>query len=209
MKIRLIILFSGFSFGGLQAQTVLEVLAANEIIPERQIEGDIWVTDTLQTNDFYQLLFISSQDTISLFEAKLKPCRKDSLILGVKGYESDMQCTAHPSRFYTVKDKHKSIYSIENTFIISPSLIIEEEKVMAIFKKHLQELKEVYLGEEGTLEQVFSEIYTPKYSFSPNSDIYQLTYTVCDYIIVNLGIFSEEEWQTISNVQSVSVSFPD
>lgn len=209
MKIKLFILFFGFSLGGLQAQTVLEVLAANEIIPERQIEGDIWVTDTIQTNDFYQLLFTSPHDTISLFEAKIRPCGKDSLILGIKGYESDMQCTSHPSQFYTVKDKHKSLYSIENAFNINPSLIIDEEKVTAIFEKHLSEIQEGYLGEEGTLEQVFSEIYTPKYSFSPNSDVYQLTYSVCDYIIVNLGIFSEEEWQIISNVQPISVSFPD
>lgn len=209
MKIRILILLFCSSVYGVKAQAIKDVLQNNDITPKEHISGDIEVTDTLQSEDFYQLLFVSGQDTTSLFEAKVIPRGQDTLVLGIKGYESDMQCTFHPSAFYTIIPQGKTLFSIESAFNIHPSYFINEAKIMAIFKKHLTAIRDVYLGDDGTVEQVFNEIYTPEYHFRKNSDIFHLTLTVCDYIYVNHGIFTEKEWSEISSVQEIHISFPE
>jgi len=199
-----ILLILGFSLTGSAQSTIVEYMQIFDFELERFNKGDIAPTDTLIDieNGYFGICSGADEYKIILCEGKIFENTDKSTLLMITGYSADQQCDWYTTYFYLKGKKENSFQEI-NPFNILPVLYVnhflEDAPSIAILEKYLPKIKEDYLGDEATMDDVLNEIYSIRYFKSSESSAIIARLHLCDYIFRNITGISDEDYQIIIN----------
>lgn len=205
MKNRLsAVLIFGLSLTCSAQSNIIDYMQIFDFKLERFNKGDVAPTDTLidVANGYFEIYSDQVSSKLILCEGKIFENADKSTLLMITGYSADEQCDWYTTYFY-VKEKKVNRFEEINPFNLLPTIAVSEflenAPTITILEKYLPQIKQEYLGEEATMDDVLNEMYSIKYSRSvePNALIARLH--LCDYIFRNITGISDEDYQVIMN----------
>jgi hypothetical protein len=165
-------------------------------------KSDLQVTDTTTNlkDNYYAAFFQTNEDTLTLCSVKIFSNKDHSAIIGVTGYEADMQCGFYSSLFYVYSEKNDTVFLLDNTAVL-PTLgltdFLSDSITIKILEKYLPEIKEKEMGANATIDDVLKNIYDIHYIMPVKGTTVIATLNVCDYLLSNVILFEADEWKII------------
>lgn len=189
---------------GLTQLTISDALKLNEFEVKKYSEGDFGLVDSMidVKNNYIEFFAqgIGFQQTIC--QAKLFHNLDGTALLVITGLLSDEQCEHYRSYFFEITASGNEIIVLDK-IPFSPELTInsflKKSKSIQILEKYLPVIKDEYLGENGTMEDVLNEIYDIHYTISISKESIRAGLSICDYIPRNLVEIAPEDWKIIEN----------
>jgi hypothetical protein len=196
------LLILGLTVNAYAQSTIVDYMQIFDFKLENFNKGDISPTDTLVDleNGYFGIFAGDDESKITLCEGQIFENLDKSTLFLITGYSADEQCDWYTTYFYLKGKKENSFREI-NPFNILPVLsvndFLENAPSIAILEKYLPQIKQEYLGEEATMDDVLNEIYSIRYfkSVEPTAVIARLH--LCDYIFRNITGISDEDYQII------------
>ena len=159
--------------------------------------ADSMPTDSL--TDVKNGYFEVSYDYAKLCQIGLFKNKDGSGLVISTGYYSDEQCSMYFSYFHLIPS------SIDTSVVLEPSRVLPAltfrdffvgDSVDLIIKKYLPEINKNYL-ENGTIDQVISEVYDIHYIVPRKGTKLKVELTICDYIPTNAVSIDPKDWHII------------
>ena len=115
--------------------------------------------------------------------------------------EQDMQCNWHKSGFLKFNERSHKWEDLDVSFVFPAGLmssVLYDTKIFDAISPYMETIKDEYLGENGTIQDVLRELYNLHFIIEETGTVL-VTADICDYIPTNIVAFSEENWAIIEN----------
>jgi hypothetical protein len=153
---------------------------------------------------YYESRFVTdpanSDWDILLMQARLYLNKDKTYLLAVADFDSDEQCSRYKTSFYEVSKNGDTLFKLDNSKVL-PELgwddFLSKSKSKTVLEKYLPQIKQEYLGENATIEDVLNEVYDFHFRLSKKQKNITATLTTCDYIPRNLFEIPLEDWAVI------------
>lgn len=175
--------------------------AENLDLENGYVEFRYWMTDKKQDSDL----------DIIIGQARLYPNKDKTYLLGVTDFESDEQCSRYRTKFYEVSKRGDTLFQLDNSKVLPPVTwedFLSESKSKSVLEKYLPQIKQEYLGENATIEDVLNEVYDFHYQFQRDKKNLLAKLTTCDYIPRNLFEIPLVDWEVVvSDFKTISFNY--
>lgn len=214
MKNRLsVVLIFGLSLTCSAQSNIIDYMQIFDFQLERFNKGDIAPSDTLIDieNGYFEISADQISPKIILCQGKVFENTDKSTLLMITGYSADEQCDWYTTYFY-VKEKKENSFQEINPFNLLPTIAVSEflenAPTITILEKYLPQIKQEYLGEEATMDDVLNEMFSIRYSKSVDPTAIIARLHLCDYIFRNITGISDEDYQIImTDIESAFYEF--